>query len=110
LSVQEVLHVVVTPWSHFLQAATHWSKDFGLKAGYSSFAQLLMDPVVSLSGEQALITRARAAKAAKRFIRPPSQQSFDKAAPTLRFSPFFSCRNPLYPQRFQPPRLPCIGN
>ena len=29
-SVQEVLQVVVTPWSHCLQTATHWSKDLGL--------------------------------------------------------------------------------
>jgi hypothetical protein len=67
--VHDVVQVVVTPWSHFLQTATHCSISFGLYEGYRSVAHFLRDPVASCSGEHEVVTTARASKAAKRRMK-----------------------------------------
>jgi hypothetical protein len=55
--------------------------------------------VASLSGEQAPINRAKAAKAAERFMKPQGQQILIDAALTARFSPARACRTGRYPPR-----------
>jgi hypothetical protein len=67
--VHDVVQVVVTPWSHFLQTATHCSTSFGLYEGYRSVAHLFIVPVASCSGEHAVTTTARTSKAAKRRMK-----------------------------------------
>ena len=69
LRVHDVVQVVVTPWSHFLQTATHCSISFGLYEGYRSVAHLFIVPVASCSGEHEVTTTARASKAAKRRMK-----------------------------------------
>jgi len=69
LSVHSVVLVFVTPWSHFLQTATHCSISFGLYEGYRSVAHLFIVPVASCSGEHEITTTARASKAAKRRMK-----------------------------------------
>ena len=70
LRVHDVVQVVVTPWSHFLQTATHCSISFGLYEGYRSVAHLFIVPVASCWGEHEVTTTARASKAAKRRMKP----------------------------------------
>src|SRR5258705_5574800 len=68
IRVHDVVQVVVTPWSHFLQTATHCSISFGLYEGYRSVAHFLRDPVASCSGEHEVVTTATS-KAAKRRMK-----------------------------------------
>jgi len=71
-NVHEVVHVVVVPRSHLMQAATHCSSDLGLKGRYRSLAHLLwIDPVTSSSGEQDINSKAAAIKTAKPRMPPP---------------------------------------
>ena len=59
----------MTPWSHFLQTATHCSISFGLYEGYRSVAHLFIVPVASCWGEHEVTTTAKASKAAKRRMK-----------------------------------------
>jgi hypothetical protein len=52
--VQDVEHVVVTPFWHLMHAATHCLKSFASSDGKRSLSHLLVLPVTSLAGEHGL--------------------------------------------------------
>jgi hypothetical protein len=64
--VQDVVQVVVTPFWHFLQAATHWSIAFGLYDGKFCTMHCSTAPVVSSSGRQAAVSSTAATNSAHR--------------------------------------------
>jgi hypothetical protein len=60
----------VLPWSHLMQAPTHWSRSFGSYEGYRLVAHLFVDPVTSLSGLHEAISKAIGNKTTKRRMNP----------------------------------------
>src|SRR5947209_17277033 len=67
LSVQEVVQVTVLPWSHDLQALTHWFMSRGLKELKFRIWQIGVEPVTSCSWLQAAVMSAKMMTATRRM-------------------------------------------
>jgi len=104
--------VLVLPFWHFLQAATHWSITFGLYDGKLSVTQSLTEPVVSSSGRQAPSISNTATNSAHRNMEHSSP--WLALARILRFAPRSFCIkliNPALPKTvsFYPSARPDKG-
>jgi hypothetical protein len=69
--MQDVEHVVMTPFWHLMQAATHCLKSFESYDGKRSLSHLLVLPVTSLAGEHETRIRAKPMRTTMRRMRPP---------------------------------------
>jgi hypothetical protein len=69
--VQDIEHVVVTPFWHLTNAATHCLKSFASYDGKRSLSHLFVLPVTSLAGEHETKTTAKPTRTTMRRMRPP---------------------------------------